>query len=69
VSDGNGRINDFNVKRIDEDVFELWYQDEHLVTMTKEEAWPVMLGQVHPADVIREQTDETATTQETSSDK
>lgn len=58
VSNGNGRIDEFNVKRIDEDVFELWHEDEHLATLTREEAWPVMMGQVHPEVVIQEQMDE-----------
>lgn len=58
VSNGNGRIDEFNVKRIDEDVFELWHEDEHLATLTREEAWPVMMGQVHPDVIIQEQMDE-----------
>jgi hypothetical protein len=58
VSNGNGRIDEFNVKRIDEDVFELWHEDEHLATLTREEAWPVMMGQVHPDVIIQEQINE-----------
>lgn len=57
MSDGNGRINQFNVKRIEEDIFELWHEDKCLATLTREEAWPVMMGQIHPDTVIRNQTD------------
>ena len=46
--------NDYTVKRIDEDVFELWYEDDCLTTLTKKEAWPVMTGQVHPSTVVPE---------------
>ena len=61
MNNGDGRINEFNVKRIDEDTFELWYEDERLAILTREEAWPVMMGQVHPDTFLREQTNETAT--------
>jgi hypothetical protein len=43
---------EYTVKRIEEDVFELWYEDTQLVTLTKDEAWPVMLGQIHPEEVV-----------------
>ena len=45
---------EYTVKRIEEDRFELWYEDTQLVTLTKDEAWPVMLGQVHPEEVVPE---------------
>jgi hypothetical protein len=45
---------DFTVKRIGDDEFELWHDDEFLLTMTKEEAYPVMLGRVHPTEVVGE---------------
>ncbi len=45
---------EYTVKRIEENKFELWYEDTQLVTLTKDEAWPVMLGQVHPEEVIPE---------------
>ncbi len=46
------RANEYTVKRIEEDVFELWLDDKCLATLTKEEAWPVMVGQVHPGDIV-----------------
>lgn len=45
---------EYSVQRIDEDLFELWHEDTLLATLTKEEAWPVMIGQVHPDAVVRE---------------
>jgi hypothetical protein len=47
---------DFTVKRIGEDEFELWHDEKFLITMTKEEAYPVMLGRVHPREVVDEST-------------
>jgi hypothetical protein len=55
------KTNEYTVKRIDDDLFELWFDDERLATMTKEEAWPVMMGQVHPDTVIDQQIEETET--------
>jgi hypothetical protein len=43
---------DFTVKRIGEDEFELWHDDKFLLTMTREEAYPVMLGRVHPREMV-----------------
>lgn len=59
MSEGNGRIDEFNIKRIDADVFELWHEDKHLATLTREEAWPVMMGQVHPDVILRDHVEET----------
>jgi hypothetical protein len=56
---------DFTVKRISEDEFELWHEDEFLLTMTKEEAYPVMLGRVHPGEMV----DESNPIQESDGDK
>jgi hypothetical protein len=48
------KAKDFTVKRIGEDEFELWHDDQFLLTMTREEAYPVMLGRVHPREVVDE---------------
>lgn len=48
----------YTVKRIEADVFELWHDDDCLATLTKEQAWPVMIGQVHPSVVVDEQGDD-----------
>jgi hypothetical protein len=48
------KAKDFTVKRIGEDEFELWHDDQFLLTMTREEAYPVMLGRVHPGEVVDE---------------
>jgi hypothetical protein len=58
MSQNRTKAIDYTVKRIDEDVFELWYDDDCLATLTKEQAWPVMIGQVHPSTVVHERTDE-----------
>jgi hypothetical protein len=50
------KAKEFTVKRISEDEYELWHDDKFLLTMTKEEAYPVMLGRVHPKDVVKELT-------------
>jgi hypothetical protein len=47
--------NEYVVQKIDEDEFELWFEDTLLATMTKEEAYPVMLGQIHPQEYLAEQ--------------
>jgi hypothetical protein len=58
------KANEYTVKRIDEDTFELWHDDKHLATLTKEEAWPVMIGQVHPNIIVRQQVENTITPRE-----
>jgi hypothetical protein len=50
------KANEYTVKRIGKDEFELWHDDERLAMLTKEEAWPVMMGQVHPDVIAREHT-------------
>ena len=50
------KAKEFTVKRIGEDEYELWHDDKFLLTMTKEEAYPVMLGRVHPDEVVDELT-------------
>jgi hypothetical protein len=59
-NDNNYRFKakDYTVKRIDEDKFELWFDETHLTTLTKDEAWPVMLGRVHPEDFLRKTRDD-----------
>ncbi len=57
------KTNEYTVKRIENDLFELWFNDECLATLTKQEAWPVMVGQVHPDEVIDQQTDQVETDQ------
>lgn len=52
------KAKDYTVKRIAEDKFELWFDETHLTTLTKDEAWPVMLGRVHPEDVVRKTRDD-----------
>ncbi len=51
---------EYTVKRIDKNTFELWHEEQRLATLTKEEAWPVMIGQVHPDAIIRERSRKTA---------
>ena len=58
------RADEYTVKRIDENTYELWYDDRCLATLTREEAWPVLTGQVHPESIIREQNNEPTATQE-----
>lgn len=48
------KAKEFTVKRIGEDEYELWHDDKFLLTMTKEEAYPVMLGRIHPEEVVDE---------------
>jgi len=50
--------NEYVVQKIDDDEYELWFEDTLLATMTKEEAYPVMLGQVHPEEYLAEHHDE-----------
>jgi hypothetical protein len=50
------KANEYTVKRINENTFELWYDDQCLATLTRKEAWPVLIGQVHPESIIRDQT-------------
>jgi hypothetical protein len=38
------KTNEYTVKWIENDLFELWFDDERLVTLTKQEVWPVMVG-------------------------
>lgn len=45
---------DYTVKRIDPETFELWRADKLLATLSRDEAWPVMMGQVHPSSVVDE---------------
>jgi len=52
------KASEYVVQRIDEDTFELWLENNLLATLTKEEAWPVILGQIHPDDVSYEHEDE-----------
>jgi hypothetical protein len=52
------KANTYSVKRIEKDVFELWHDDECLATLTKEQAWPVMIGRVHPSAVVDKQCDD-----------
>lgn len=47
-------VSEYVVQRVDEDTFELWLDGNLLETLTKEEAWPVMLGRIHPEVVVRE---------------
>lgn len=54
MSGGNGRIDQFNIKRINADAFQLWHEDKHLATLTREEAWPIMMGRVHPDAILRD---------------
>jgi len=64
------KASEYTVKRIDENHFELWHDEQHLATLTKEEAWPVITGQIHPNTVISEHPSEEATiTQERSNDE
>lgn len=53
--DGNKRAKakEYTVKRIDDDTFELWHEGIQLATLSKEEAWPVMIGRVHPQEVVQ----------------
>jgi len=46
---------EYTVKRIDTETFELWRADELLATMTREEAWPVMMGRVHPSSLLEDE--------------
>lgn len=48
------KAKDYTVKRVDEDTFELWHEDTQLATLTKDEAWPVMIGRVHPEEVVQD---------------
>ncbi len=48
--------NAYTVKRIDKDTYELWYENEYITALTREQAWPVMIGQVHPSSVVQENT-------------
>ena len=48
------KASEYTIKRIDENHFELWHDDQHLATMTKKEAWPVMTGQIHPGEIAEE---------------
>lgn len=57
------KTNEYTVKRIDNDLFELWFDDECLATLTKQEAWPVMVGRVHPDEIIDQQTGQPETDQ------
>lgn len=43
---------EYTVKRIEENLFELWYEERCLATLSKEEAWPVMLGRIHPEAML-----------------
>lgn len=66
------KANEYTVKRIDQDTYELWYYDRCLATLTREKAWPVLIGQVHPESIIREQNSEpteSTTTQVKGSDE
>jgi hypothetical protein len=58
------KANEYTVKSIGDDMFELWHHDRHLATLTKAEAWPVMLGRVHPEDVVQTAEDEADTNAE-----
>jgi hypothetical protein len=62
------KAEEYTVKRIDKDTFELWHRDKRLATLTREEAWPVMIGRVRPDTIVFEQLDE-ATIQNRSDDE
>ncbi|MFN2134305.1 MAG: hypothetical protein ACK2UK_00010 [Candidatus Promineifilaceae bacterium] len=53
----NGRraASEYAVQRVGENAFEIWHENRLLATLSKEEAWPVMIGQVHPESVINEE--------------
>ena len=51
--------NQYTVQRIDENTWELWFDGNLLQTLTREEAWSVMLGQVQPEDLIRDEDKQT----------
>jgi hypothetical protein len=48
------KAKDYTVKRVDKDTFELWHEDVQLATLSKEEAWPVMIGKVHPEEALQD---------------
>lgn len=50
--DKRAKAKDYTVKRVGEDTFELWHDDTQLATLTKDEAWPVMIGRIHPEEVV-----------------
>jgi hypothetical protein len=52
--------NEYVVQKIDDDEYELWFEDACLATMSKEEAYPVMLGQIHPEEFLAEHDEEAA---------
>lgn len=58
-SDYKNKASEYTVKRIEEDQFELWYEEKRLVTMSKDEAWPVMLGRIHPEEMLKRKKGET----------
>ena len=49
---------EYTVKRVEENLFELWHDEDHLATLSKEEAWPVMLGRVHPEEMLKQKEEE-----------
>jgi hypothetical protein len=55
--------NEYTVKRVEEDSFELWFDEECLATLTRAEAWPVMIGRIHPQTFLEEQANEPAADQ------
>jgi hypothetical protein len=59
---------DYVVKKIAEDEYELWFEDRLLATMTKEEAYPVMLGQIHPEKFLADQDGDSLLDQESEHD-
>jgi hypothetical protein len=62
------KASEYIVKRVDKETYELWYDDKRLATLTREEAWPVMTGQVSPSVIVRNRTDNAITTQERNND-
>jgi hypothetical protein len=53
------RADQYTVKRIDRETYELWYEDRRLATLTREEAWPVMVGQISPGAIVGNGIDDT----------
>jgi hypothetical protein len=49
---------EYTVKRVEENLFELWLDEDRLATLSKDEAWPVMLGRVHPEDMLKRKEEE-----------
>lgn len=52
------KANEYTVKRVADDKFELWLADQRLAILTKEEAWPVITGKVHPQTMVPKADDE-----------